>query len=103
VKAFDFYAKALFNPQWGEQFRLQRGRRLWIQMVFQGLGRDEAEAVWRPFFDWVAASPQEFAVVSSLQVLAAPGRGFWDPATLRRIPGSIIADDRPGAHPADIY
>ena len=57
AKAFDFYAQALFNPQWGEQFRLQRGRRLWIQMVFQGLGRDEAEAAWRPFFDWVAASP----------------------------------------------
>jgi FAD binding domain-containing protein len=53
AKAFDFYAKALFNPQWGEQFRLQRGRGLWIQMLFQGLGRDEAEAVWRPFFDWV--------------------------------------------------
>jgi hypothetical protein len=44
AKAFDFYAQAIFNPQWGEQFRLQRGRRLWIQMLFQGLGRDEAEA-----------------------------------------------------------
>ena len=103
AKAFDFYAKALFNPQWGEQFRLQRGRRLWIQMLFHGLGRDEAEAVWRPFFDWIVASPQDFAVVSSLQVLAATGRGFWDPATLRQIPGAVIADDRPGAPPANIY
>ena len=103
AKAFDFYAEALFNPQWGEQFRLQRGRRLRIQMLFHGLGRDEAEAVWRPFFDWIVASPQDFAVVSPLQVLAAPGRGFWDPATLRQIPGAVIADDRPGAPPANIY
>ena len=103
AKAFDFYAKALFNPQWGEQFRLQQGRRLWIQMLFQGLGRDEAEAIWRPFFDWVAASPQDFAVVSPLQVLAAPGRRFSDPATLRQIPDAVIADDRLGAPPANIY
>ena len=103
AKAFDFYAKALFNSHWGEQFRLQRRRRLWIQMLFQGLGRDEAEAVWQPFFEWVGASPQDFAVVSPLQVLAAPGRGFWDPATLWQIPDTIIADDRPGAPPTNIY
>jgi hypothetical protein len=103
AKAFDFYAKALFNSHWGEQFRLQRRRRLWIQMLFQGLGRDEAEAVWQPFFEWVGASPQDFVVVSPLQVLAAPGRGFWDPATLRQIPDTIIADDRPGAPLTNIY
>jgi hypothetical protein len=103
AKAFELYATALFNPQWGEQFRLQRGRRLWIQMLFQGLGRDEAEAVWQPFFDWVAESPQDFAVVSPLQVLAAPGRGFWDPATLRRIPSAVMTDDRLGASLANIY
>jgi hypothetical protein len=103
AKAFDLYAKALFNPQWGEQFRLQRGRRLLIQMLFQGLGRDEAEALWHPFFDWVAASPQDFAVVSPLEVLAAPGRRFWDPATLRQIPGIVLHDDRPGAPPGNIY
>jgi FAD/FMN-containing dehydrogenase len=103
AKAFDFYVQALFNPQWGEQFRLQRGRRLWIQMLFQGLGRGEAEAVWRPFFDWIVASPQDFTIVSPLQVLAAPGREFWDPATLRQIPGAVIADDRPGAPPTNIY
>ena len=103
AKAFDFYAKALFNPQWGEQFRLQRGRRLWIQMLFHGLGRDEAQAVWRPLFDWIVASLQDFAVVSPLQILAASGRGFWDPAMLRQIPGAVIADDRPGAPPTNIY
>ena len=32
-------------------------------MVFQGLTSQQAEEVWRPFFDWVAASPQDFALV----------------------------------------
>ncbi len=102
-KAFEFYAQALFNPRWGEQFRLRPGRVLWIQMLFQGIARDEADTVWRPFFDWVAASPQDYKVVSEPQVLAGPGRHFWDPATLRKIPGVVFTDDRSGASDANIY
>ena len=103
AKAFDFYAEALFNRQWGGQFRLQRGRRLWIEMLFQGLGRDEAEAVWRPFFAWVASSPHDFAVLSTPRIVARPARRFWDPALLKSLPGVVIADDRPGAPAANIF
>jgi FAD/FMN-containing dehydrogenase len=103
AKAFDFYAQALFNPQWGGQFRLQRGHRLWIEMIFQGLGRDEAEAVWRPFFDWVASSPQDFTVLSTPRIGALPARRFWDPALLKSLPGVVIADDRPGAPAGNIF
>ena len=72
-------------------------------MVFQGLDREQAEAVWRPFFDWVASSPQDFNVVSPPQVLATSGRKFWDPAVLKRVPGVVIADDRPGAPEGNIF
>jgi FAD/FMN-containing dehydrogenase len=102
AKAFDFYAEALFNPHWGGQFRLQRGRRLWIQMVFEGLSRDEAETAWRPFFAWVASSPQDFAVMST-RIGALPARRFWDPALLKSLPGVVIADDRPGAPAGNIF
>ena len=30
-------------------------------MVFQGLSQEQAEALWRPFLDWVANRPQDFA------------------------------------------
>jgi FAD/FMN-containing dehydrogenase len=69
-------------------------------MVFQGLDRQQAEAVWKPFFDWVASSPQDFAIVSAPKILAGPARRRWDASVLKRIPGVVIADDRPGA-PAD--
>ena len=74
-------------------------------MLFHGLGRDEARRSWRPAVPTGSSRrrAQDFAVVSPLQVLAAPGRGFWDPATLRQIPGAVIADDRPGAPPPNIY
>ena len=103
LKIVEFYAQELFNPQWGEQIRVQPGRRLSIQMVFQGLHREQVEALWRPFFDWVASSPQEFNVVSPPWVGAAPGRGFWDPAALKRIPGLVVDDDRPGAPEHNIF
>ncbi len=69
-------------------------------MVFQGLDQQHAEAVWRPFFDWVSAAPQDFSILSAPKIGALPARHFWDPAVLRKIPGLVIADDREGA-PAD--
>jgi Berberine and berberine like/FAD binding domain len=102
AKMIDFYAQALFNPRWGEQIRLERGRLLWIRMLFQGLDREQAEAVWRPFADWIAAAPQDFVVISHA-VGARPGRTFWDPSVLRRIPGDVIAADRPGAPESNIF
>jgi FAD/FMN-containing dehydrogenase len=69
-------------------------------MVFQGPDQQRAEAVWKPFFDWVAASPQDFSIVSAPRIGALPARRFWDPALLKSIPGLVIADNRPGA-PAD--
>ena len=97
AKMVDFYAQTLFSPQWGGLIRLGPGRRLSIlSMVFQGLDREQAEAVWRPFFDWVSSSPQEFNVVSPPRVLAAPARRFWDPVVLRRAPGAVNRGRPPG-------
>ena len=100
AKILDFYREALFNPQWGEQIAFAPGRVVAISMLFQGLDQHEAEAAWRPFFDWVAASPQDFAIVSAPRVVAAPARRFWDPSALKQVPGLVVADDREGA-PAD--
>ena len=60
AKIIEFYAQALFNPHWGEQLRFGPGGVLSIFMVLQGLDQQEAEATWRPFFDWVSASAAGF-------------------------------------------
>jgi FAD/FMN-containing dehydrogenase len=100
AKTLEFYAEALFNPHWGEQILVGHGYVV-IAMVFQGLDQQQAEAVWKPFFDWVAASPQDFTIVSAPQVRAAPARRFWDPSMYAAYaPDRVIVDDRPGA-PAD--
>jgi FAD/FMN-containing dehydrogenase len=102
-KIIEFYAQALFNPHWGEQLGFGPGGVLSIAMVLQGLDQQEAEATWRPFFDWVSASPQDFSMVSPPRILSEPARLFWDPASLKSAPGLVLADDRPGAPADNIY
>jgi FAD/FMN-containing dehydrogenase len=102
AKIVEFYREALFNPHWGEQINIGRGF-VQIAMAFQGLDKQQAEAVWRPFFDWVAAAPQDFTVISGARIGALPAQHFWDAAVLRSIPGVVIADDRPGAPPDNIF
>ncbi len=100
AKSLEFYAQSLFNPHWGEQFGFGPGGVLSIAMVHQGLDQHEAEATWRPFFDWVSASGQDFSIVSAPRIVSEPARRFWDPVSLKTVPGLVIADDRPSA-PAD--
>ena len=72
-------------------------------MVFQGLDRQQTEAVWKPFFDWIAASPQDFAMLAAPRIGALPAQRFWDPSFLTSIPGLVIADDRQGAPVDNIF
>jgi hypothetical protein len=102
-KILSFYSSVLLNPHWGEQIRLRPGNVLVVSMVFQGLDRHQAETTWRPFLDWLADSPQDFRIVSEPIVLAVPARYFWDPETLRKIPGVVLTDDRPGSPETNIY
>jgi hypothetical protein len=71
-------------------------------MPFQGLDQQEAEAVWRPFFDRASEAPQDF-VIEPPTVLVVPARRFWDPVALRQTPGRVIVDDREGAPADDIF
>ena len=97
-----FYADALFNPAWGEQIRFSPGRRLDVSMVFHGLSREEAARVWEPLLAWVRGR-SDYAFRGDPQILAVPGRQFWDPAFLRQVPGIVMADDRPGAPASNVF
>jgi FAD/FMN-containing dehydrogenase len=93
-----FYHDQLFNRHWGEQIRFEPGNIVSIGMVFQGLHRQQAEDVWRPFLDWVANAPQDFAWETPVWIADLPARHFWDAKFLKQnAPQLIVADDRPGA------
>lgn len=91
-----FYHDALFNPHWGETVSLS-DRTLEIKLVFQGLDKLQAQAIWKPFFDFVAAAPHDYTMTAAPIVLAIPAQQFWNPDMLKKLPGLTVADDRPGA------
>src|SRR5215471_17977714 len=104
ARAVSFYADRLLNAHWGEQMRFGPGNKLEISMVFQGLNQRQAEEVWKPFREWLAASPRDFAVEPPLRIVTLPARSFWSAAFLKAFaPGVVVADDRPQAPAGNFY
>ena len=96
VRFVSFYRQSLFNPHWGEQVKLGPENVLEISMVCQGLDEAQAEAAWRPFFDWVKGSADYS--VSDLEAGVGPARHWWDAvARKRRGSTSMVGDSRAGA------
>lgn len=88
-----FYSEQLYNPHWGEQVAFAPDNTLHISVVCQGLTRAQTKAVWQPFFEWIAAAPQDYTVVEKLGAGADVARHWWD------LEGndSMVRDTRPGA------
>jgi len=100
----DFYRQNLMNPHWGEQIRFRPNNVLNISMVFQGLSRSEAQAVWQPFMDTLAASPDDFKIeFSPLKILALSARSFWAPTMFKKLLGFMSTDDRPHAPKDNVF
>lgn len=98
------YESNLFNPHWGEQVRATSDNRLSVQMVFQGLTQEAAEAAWRGLTDFVAGRPADYQVVEPFQAVAVPARHFWDKAFfVKYAPSAISPADQPGARPGDYW
>ena len=73
-------------------------------MVSQQLDKGQAEDIWRPFLDWVAASPRELAIVAEPLIGSIPARHWWDADWRRRnLPATVKSDNRPGASTGDVW
>jgi FAD/FMN-containing dehydrogenase len=86
-----FYHDALFNPHWGEQAVLEPDNTLKVSMVMQGMTGPDAREVWKPFFDWVKASAQDYAILEELRSGALEARQWWQVGDKRP---SLIRDPR---------
>jgi FAD/FMN-containing dehydrogenase len=99
----DLYATSLFNPHWGEQVTINPGNRFNVSMLFQGLKADEARAAWKPLLDFVSANPGGYEGQASFNVIDLPSRLFWNADVLRRVPGAVTFDARPGSPATDFW
>ncbi|MBU6476691.1 MAG: FAD-binding oxidoreductase, partial [Xanthomonadaceae bacterium] len=98
----EFCRANLLNPHWGEKIHVHARNVLRVDLLFQGLDKAGAEAVWKPFFDFVQASPGDYTITEAPRVLAFPARVMWNPEVMRKMPGVTVADSRPNA-PIDNY
>lgn len=99
----DFYAASLMNPHWGEQIRFLPGHVMRVQMVFQGMERGEAVAVWQPFLDALGREPDLGIAFAPLKIVSTSAREFWSPTFVKRALGFIKRDARPGAPEGNVY
>ena len=88
-----FYYSSLFNPHWGEQVKLGPDNTLEISMASQGLDRAQTDDIWRPFAQWVGASPEDFSLTRPLSTYAVPAQTYWD---VENNP-SMVYDTRAGS------
>lgn len=73
-----FYADHLFNDHWGEQAHIRPDNLLEINMISQGLDREQSQRVWRPFLDWVKKSPNGYSIEGRVTIGSLPARHMWD-------------------------
>ncbi|MGZ5786601.1 MAG: FAD-dependent oxidoreductase [Ramlibacter sp.] len=100
----EFYRANLMNRHWGEQIRFRPDNSIRISMVFQGLDRSQAQAVWQPFMAAVDAAPEDFETeFSPLKIVATSARTFWSPTLVKKLFGFIATDDRPGAPAGNVF
>ncbi|MFT3728961.1 MAG: FAD-binding oxidoreductase [Terricaulis sp.] len=92
-----FYAEKLFNPHWGEQIHLGPDNALELSLVSQGLSESESNALFAPFFAWVAAAGGDYAITDEIDVGAVDARRWWDVDFHRANTQSMRFDGRPGA------
>jgi len=98
-----FYHETLFNPHWGESVSFGADNALQLNLAFQGLDQPEVEAVWKPFLDFLAASPGDFVISEAPKIAAIPARHYWDPEYRKRVlPETAVADNQPGASPDNL-
>ena len=88
-----FYTDHLLNPTWGEQVHFSPDNTFEISMSSQGLDRQSAQAVWKPLFEWITASPNDYVVTDELGASGHAARQMWDAGGNP----SMTLDRRPGA------
>src|SRR4030095_7731013 len=97
ARVISFYHDHLFNRHWGEQIRFDPGNTITLSMLFQGLNRQQAAVVWRPFLDWVSDSPRDFSIEKEVTIVDVPARHFWNAELMRKnFPSAIVCEPRAG-------
>ncbi|MEO6546905.1 MAG: FAD-binding oxidoreductase [Ferruginibacter sp.] len=100
----NLYKTQLFNPHWGESISFYTDNSVNFNLVFQGLNKQQADACWHEFENWVKQKPENYTFEMPLTVIDLPAQHLWDVDFLKKhAPQLIASDDRPEAPAANVY
>ena len=100
----DFYREHLFDDRWGEQAEMRPDNTLSISMVSCGLSAADANALWKPFLDWLQARPGDYTLAGPPIIVSGPPRIWWDADFLQKhFPGVVVPNGVPGARPGEFW
>jgi len=100
----EFYAGNLLTAHRGACITLKPNNSLEISMASAGLSAADCEAAFKPFFDWVSASPGKFSFTDGGYAGATAARLWWDAvARARRGSKAMTSDDRPDSPPTHAW
>jgi FAD/FMN-containing dehydrogenase len=103
ARVVGFYRDQLFNPHWGEQISFRGANDLHLLMLWHGLDRARARAVWQLLLDWVSGS-RDFTFREPVTIVSVPARRLWDAEFMcRYFPTAFARDDRPGAPAGNVF
>jgi FAD/FMN-containing dehydrogenase len=91
-----FYGERLNNEHWGEQIHVNGDNKLELSLAFQGLSAPEAEALWKPFRQWIEARPQSLTLKA--RFIEMPADQAWDYSHYQEIAPQAVATN-PSAKP----
>ncbi len=91
ARIIDLYQEQLFNQHWGEQIRFNPGNTVNINMLSHGLSKEQAEACWNSFEQWVKETPQSYTFEMPLTIMIVPAKHLWDVAFLKQYASNLIA------------
>ncbi len=99
-----FYRTHLFNRHWGESVVFQQENTISLGLVFHDLDQSQAEAAFKPFLDFIAATPADFTAIEKIGIATVPARHWWDANWFaKHHRGLLIHDPRPGAPEENVW
>ncbi len=100
----ELYAASMFNPHWGESVAFGMDNTLGLHLVFHDLSEAQARATLQPLLDYVAAAKADYSMTMPVQIVAVPGRHWWDPEYLvKNLPAALLNDPRQGAPDVNVW
>ncbi len=91
-----FYRDNLHNEHWGEQVKL-KDLTMKVEMISQGLTKEQAAVVWGPFDDWIAAKGDAYEFKSTSFMI--PARSLWNYDYMKEHHPELVTKDTRDGQP----